>query len=80
MRFDFGNCGIGFALPEIRAGTLADAATIKLPKRIPYHVAMDLLLTGRWMGCAEGHKWGLVNEVFDDANGLYTSVGVGQTS
>ena len=31
-----------FALPEIRAGTLADAATIKLPKRIPYHVAMDL--------------------------------------
>ena len=38
-----------FALPEIRAGTLADAATVKLPKRIPYHVAMDLLLTGRWM-------------------------------
>ena len=60
-----------FALPEIRAGTLADAATIKLPKRIPYHVAMDLLLTGRWMDCAEAHKWGLVNEVFDDADGLY---------
>jgi crotonobetainyl-CoA hydratase len=38
-----------FALPEIRAGTLADAATVKLPKRIPYHVAMDLLLTGGWM-------------------------------
>jgi 1,4-dihydroxy-2-naphthoyl-CoA synthase len=42
-----------FALPEIRAGTLADAATVKLPKRIPYHVAMDLLLTGRWMDVAE---------------------------
>ena len=52
-----------FALPEIRAGTLADAATIKLPKRIPYHVAMDMLLTGRWMDCAEAHRWGLVNEV-----------------
>ncbi|AMS40813.1 MULTISPECIES: carnitinyl-CoA dehydratase [Aminobacter] len=52
-----------FALPEIRAGTLADAATIKLPKRIPYHVAMDLLLTGRWMDVAEAHRWGLVNEV-----------------
>ncbi|TIT61064.1 MAG: hypothetical protein E5W60_17495, partial [Mesorhizobium sp.] len=50
-------------LPEIRAGTLADAATIKLPKRIPYHVAMDLLLTGRWMDVAEAHRWGLVNEV-----------------
>lgn len=52
-----------FALPEIRAGTLADAATIKLPKRIPYHVAMDLLFTGRWMDVAEAHRWGLVNEV-----------------
>jgi crotonobetainyl-CoA hydratase len=52
-----------FALPEIRAGTLADAATIKLPKRMPYHVAMDLLLTGRWMDVAEAHRWGLVNEV-----------------
>ncbi|SFQ25292.1 crotonobetainyl-CoA hydratase [Bradyrhizobium sp. Ghvi] len=52
-----------FALPEIRAGTLADAATIKLPKRIPYYIAMDLLLTGRWMDAAEAHRWGLVNEV-----------------
>lgn len=54
-----------FALPEIRAGTLADAATIKLPKRIPYHVAMDLLLTGRWMDVNEAHHWGLVNEVVE---------------
>ena len=52
-----------FALPEIRAGTLADAATIKLPKRIPYHVAMDMLFTGRWMHANEAHRWGLVNEV-----------------
>lgn len=52
-----------FALPEIKAGTLADAATIKLPKRIPYHVAMELLYRGRWMDCAEAHRWGLVNEI-----------------
>ena len=52
-----------FALPEIRAGTLADAATAKLPKRIPYHVAMDMLLTGRWMESSEALRWGLVNEV-----------------
>lgn len=56
-----------FALPEIRAGTLADAATIKLPRRIPYHVAMDLLLTGRWMGAAEAQRWGLVKEVLPQA-------------
>lgn len=52
-----------FALPEISAGTLADAATIKLPRRIPYHVAMDMLLTGRWMSVEEAHGWGLVNEI-----------------
>jgi crotonobetainyl-CoA hydratase len=52
-----------FALPEINAGTLADAATIKLPHRMPYHVAMDLLLTGRWMEADEALKWGLVNEL-----------------
>ena len=55
-----------FGLPEINAGTLADAATIKLPKRMPHHVAMDLLLTGRWMEAAEAARWGLVNEVLPD--------------
>lgn len=60
-----------FSLPEIKAGTLADAATIKLPRRIPYHVAMDLLYTGRWMEVDEAHKWGLVNEVLPH-DGLMT--------
>ena len=52
-----------FALPEINSGTIADAATLKLPKRIPWHIAMELLFTGRWMDAAEAHHWGLVNEV-----------------
>ena len=52
-----------FALPEIRSGTVADAASIKLPKRIPYHVAMDLLLTGRWFDAVEAKQWGLVKEI-----------------
>ncbi len=52
-----------FALPEIKAGTLADAATLKLPRRIPYHVAMEMLYTGRWMDVQEAHRWGLVNEI-----------------
>ena len=52
-----------FALPEIRSGTLADAASIKLPKRIPYHVAMEMLLTGRWIEAGEAARWGLVNQI-----------------
>ena len=60
-----------FALPEIRSGTVADAASIKLPKRIPYHIAMELLLTGRWMDAAEAAHWGLINRVLpaDDLMG-----------
>ncbi len=52
-----------FALPEINSGTLADAATIKLPRRIPYHVAMEMLFTGRRIDAAEAKHWGIVNEI-----------------
>ncbi len=52
-----------FALPEIRSGTVADASTIKLPRRIPYHVAMELLFTGRVIDTAEAKHWGLINEI-----------------
>ncbi|MGI9489418.1 MAG: carnitinyl-CoA dehydratase [Geminicoccaceae bacterium] len=52
-----------FALPEIRSGTVADAASIKLPKRIPYHIAMEMLLTGRWLDAEEAHRWGFVNQL-----------------
>ncbi|MDJ0821311.1 MAG: enoyl-CoA hydratase-related protein, partial [Paracoccaceae bacterium] len=52
-----------FALPEIRSGTVADAASIKLPKRIPYHIAMEMLLTGRWIDAEEAARWGMINQV-----------------
>lgn len=52
-----------FALPEIRSGTVADAASVKLPKRIPYHIAMELLLTGRWFDAEEALRWGLLREI-----------------
>lgn len=57
-----------FALPEIRSGTVADAASVKLPKRIPYHIAMEMLLTGRWLSAEEGARWGFVNHVYPAAD------------
>lgn len=53
-----------FALPEITSGTVADAASIKLPKRIPYHIAMEMLFTGRWLDSAEAARWGMINHVY----------------
>ncbi|MEP3345050.1 MAG: carnitinyl-CoA dehydratase [Litoreibacter sp.] len=52
-----------FALPEILSGTVADAASVKLPKRIPYHIAMELLFTGRWFDAEEARNWGIVNHI-----------------
>lgn len=52
-----------FSLPEMFAGVLADAAAIRLGRRVPYHVAVDMLLTGRWMEADEALRWGLVREV-----------------
>ena len=57
-----------FALPEIRSGTVADAASVKLPKRIPYHIALELLLTGRWFDAEEAKGWGIINHIYPAAD------------
>jgi crotonobetainyl-CoA hydratase len=59
-----------FALPEINVGVLADAGTIKLPRRVPYHVAVEFLLTGRWMDALEAKHWGLANHVVPKGESL----------
>lgn len=59
-----------FALPEINVGVLADAGTIKLRRRIPYHVAVEFLMTGRWMDALEAKHWGIANHVVAKGAGL----------
>ena len=59
-----------FALPEINVGVLPDAGTVKLRRRIPYHVAVEFLLTGRWMDAAEAKHWGLANHVVPQGQGM----------
>src|SRR5579862_1958393 len=59
-----------FALPEINVGVLADAGTIKLRRRIPYHVAVEFLMTGRWMDVTEAKHWGLINHIVPKGTGL----------
>jgi crotonobetainyl-CoA hydratase len=59
-----------FGLPEINVGVLADAGTIKLRRRIPYHVAVEFLMTGRFMDAAEAKHWGLANHVVPRGSAL----------
>jgi len=53
-----------FQLPEMQRGLLADAGAMqRLPRRVPYNVAVELLLSGRRLSAAEAKGWGLVHAV-----------------
>ena len=53
-----------FFLPELSIGVVPDAGGAqRLPRRLPWFLAMDLLLTSRRMGAAEAARWGLVRSV-----------------
>jgi len=51
------------ALPGATVGALPEAAAVLLRRRIPYFIAMELLLTGRWFTPVEAHGWGCCNAV-----------------
>jgi enoyl-CoA hydratase len=51
-------------IPEAKRGLIAAAgALIRLPRRIPYHLAMELALTGDPIGADRAHAVGLVNRL-----------------
>src|SRR5689334_2455909 len=51
-------------LPEPRVGLMAAAGGVhRLPRHLPLKVAMGMMLTGKPITAAEGHRVGLVNEV-----------------
>ena len=53
-----------FGLPEPRLGRLPlDGGMLLLSRQIPRKLAMGMLLTGRRVAAAEGHRLGFVNEV-----------------
>ena len=57
-----------FALPEMQRGFVPDAGAIqRLPRRVPYNVAMEMMLTGRRMEVAEAVHWGLVHAAVPSA-------------
>jgi enoyl-CoA hydratase len=50
-----------FGIPEVKRGLVAaGGALIRLPRRIPYHIAMDLALTGDPIPAERAYELGLV--------------------
>ena len=55
---------VEFGLPEMPLGIVPDAGALqRLPRRIPYNIAMEMLLLGRRMPAREAAGYGLVNRV-----------------
>ena len=60
---------VEFGLPELPLGIVPDAGALqRLPRRIPYNIAMEMFLLGRRMTAEEAARYGLVNKVvsYDD--------------
>jgi enoyl-CoA hydratase len=53
-----------FGLPEVKRGLIAgEGGVIRLPARLPYHVALKVLLTGEPLTAADAAGYGLVSEL-----------------
>ena len=60
-----------FGLPEVRRGLVAAAGgLLRLPRRIPYHLAMEIALTGEHYPAQRLAAAGLVNQVVPEGEAL----------
>ncbi|MFH8837150.1 crotonase/enoyl-CoA hydratase family protein [Streptomyces sp. NPDC017868] len=60
-----------FALPEVARGLVAsEGGAIRLPRRLPHHLAMELLLTASPLPAADAARHGLVNQLTDEGEAL----------
>jgi enoyl-CoA hydratase len=60
-----------FGLPEVRRGLVAGAGgLLRLPRRIPYHLAMQIALTGEHFSAAQLREAGLVNAIVPPGEAL----------
>ena len=63
-----------FGLPEPRVGLMAGAGGVyRLPRQIPYHLAMGIILSSRRISAAQALEYGIVNEVVPPENLMPTA-------
>jgi len=60
-----------FGIPEVKRGLVAaGGALLRLPRRIPYHLAMELALTGDPIGAERAHAIGIVSRLAEPGEAL----------
>jgi enoyl-CoA hydratase len=63
-----------FGIPEVKRGLVAGAGgLLRLPRRIPYHIAMEVALTGDHYPAARMAELGLVNRLTEPGEALATA-------
>ena len=69
-----------FGIPEVTRGLVAAAGgLLRLPKRIPYQVAMEFALTGEMMEAPRAHALGLVNRLSPPGTALAGALALART-
>lgn len=69
-----------FSLPEMQRGFIPDGGAVqRLARRIPYNVAIEMMLTGRRMDAAEAVGWGLAHAAWPAAELLPRARALAQT-
>lgn len=60
-----------FGIPEVKRSLVAaGGALIRLPRRVPYHVAMELALTGDPIDAPRAHAIGIVNRLAEPGEAI----------
>lgn len=60
-----------FGLPEVKRGIVPGAGgMLRLPARIPYHIAMEVILTGDMFPATRAAEFGLVNRLVEPGTAL----------
>lgn len=63
--------GARFGIPEVKRGLVAaGGALLRLPRRIPYHLAMEMALTGELVDAARAYEVGLVSRLVEPGEAL----------
>jgi enoyl-CoA hydratase len=64
-----------FGLPEVRRGLAArGGGAFRLPRRLPYALAMEVLLTGEPLSAQRAERFGLVNRVVPEGQALNAAI------
>lgn len=64
-----------FGLPEVKRGlAAAGGGLLRLPQRMPYHIAMECILTGDMLSAERAHQNGLINRLTEPGAALDAAI------